>query len=45
MPNKIPKAMNNTFLGEKGVFCFSDAILMVSNGSITSHNEIVDDVS
>ena len=41
MPREFQKAMDNTI---QEVFCFSDDILIVSKGSITKHNEIVDNV-
>ena len=45
MRKEFQKAMDNTIKGIQGVFCFLDDILKVSKGPITSHNEIVDEVS
>ena len=44
MPKEFQKAMDNTIQGFQGVFCFLDDILIVSKGSVTEHNEIVDKV-
>ena len=44
MPNEFQKAMDNTIQGIQGVFCFLDDILIISKGSVTKHNEIVDNV-
>ena len=43
-PKEIQKAMDNTIQGIQGSFCFLDDILIVSKGSVTKHNEIVDNV-
>ena len=44
MPKEFQKAMDNTIQGIQGVFCFLDDILIVSKGSVTEHNEVVDKV-
>ena len=44
MPKEFQEAMDNTIQGIQGLFCFLDDILIVSKGSFTEHNEIVDEV-
>ena len=44
MPKEFQKAMDNTVQGIQGVFCFLDDILIVSKGSVTKHNKIVDNI-
>ena len=44
MPKEFQKAMDNTLQGLSGVFCFLDDILIVSKGSISDHNILVDKV-
>ena len=41
---ELQKAMDNTIQGLQGVYCFLYDFLIVSKGSVTKHNVIVDEV-
>ena len=42
MPNEFQKAMDSTLLNLLQTFCFIDDVLIVSRGSITEHNALVE---
>ena len=44
MPSEIQKAMDCTLQGIPGTICYLDDILVVSRGTLTQHNEIVQKV-
>ena len=44
MPTEFQKAMDSTLINLLNTFCFIDDILIVSRGSITEHNKLVEEV-
>ena len=44
MPNEFQKAMDCTLQGLEGVICYLDDILIVTNGDVQEHNNLVEKV-
>ena len=44
MPSKFQKAVDCTLQGIPGIICYLDGILVVSKGTLTEHNEVVQKV-